>query len=115
MSAVELWATTSLAGASITVRSMTQLHSSELHKTSLFKDDVGASTYTVILKSHKVSVRASLSLLYTCSLNLYKSLVRLCFAVQMEGAVRDERGQEEPWAGGGQQQDLCRWRTRGTG
>lgn len=37
------------------------------------------------------------------------------YCPQMEGVLRDERGQEEPRAGGGQQQDLCCWRAGGTG
>lgn len=33
------------------------------------------------------------------------------FCPQVEGVVWYEGAQEEPWAGGGQQQDLRRWRT----
>lgn len=83
MSVEEQWATTCQAEFSTTVKFTTPAHSSESEPCE---------------KNKRIHLTA-------------KKVGYISVCAQMEGTMRDERGQEEPWSGCDQQQDLCCWRT----
>lgn len=85
MSVEEQWATTCRAEFSTTVKFTTPAHNSE-------SEPCGGK------KPQKNSPHSSES-----------GIKSVC--AQMAGTMWDERGQEEPWSGCGQQQNLCCWRT----